>query len=377
MCQMDETRSVDLSGNFYVTQKGWNIKTHQYGNINQKDLLMFYSNYLYWFGHENWRKILNAHIKQIHFKRRDYGYHGEFLLHLCYLTRRDVRPYYRTFTGTDFLNYEENIPQEVHEIIYDWGFREFHPVALLYQTGYFMDEVEFETAKPFRIPSRQPYKFDFVKFMKTREGCHDFEFHSIEGGEGHFENVGNGVYIYTPVDDVNFVDKFYVKYRDIYNGDITTCIVRVKQIFYGHPVYYFRLEQDMNMFDVYRYIIENITNANVQLGSGMSILDPGSSCTPWAAMAEGVFYPETTAPYKFIIIHDEDCLFYFSENQLTGDKETDAPYLYANLPSYSVNWNINQNTKYLNLTKGKRYYFRFIIKNVAGAGSGKVGYIYS
>lgn len=382
MLEMTSTRTVDPQGEFYTIGKSWNLRTHPYNTISNKDLLTFYANYLFYFGHDKWRKILNAHITQKHYLRSQYGKHGEFLLTLCKMSNRDVRPYYKTFSqqGTQpyYLNYDTEISSEVNTLIDQMGLRELHPVALLYQTGYVFDGEEIETARPFRIPCRSPYKFDFVKYMRSCSGCHEFAFDSYEGGQGTLTQVSNGIYTYTPPDDVNVIDKFYVKYRDTTNQDITKVIVKIQQALNGISVYYYKLGRTMlNINNAYDRMLSLKNEAILQMASGITIPDPNyPRAVGWVSMAEGIFVPEKTAPYKFIFIHVRDCEFYISENPLPNDATQAAPYKYVTLYNYEVSWNKDSSGPYKQLEAGKRYYFRLVmVNNNGGSGRAEVGYI--
>lgn len=368
MTEIDSKRQIYLNGCISLGD-GWDYTSHPYGNINSKDLLFWYGLHLYWFGPDLQRKILYAHRSYQYFTRNDtYPYVTEYLLHISLLTKRDLRPYFRSFSN--LYVWERDVKPIADEIIDGWGYKEFHLVSTIYQTGYVFDGVEFETAKPFRIPAREPYYFDFERYKRSREGMHNFTFKNVIPGKGKFERVGTAQYKYTPPDP-SIIDKFYVEYEDDTNKDITTMVISVKQYFQGSTVRMQNYNASLSITEAYKKYNEEGAKFYTYFGSTMSVPAVGMK---FFAVADGCYYPKKTSPYKFVAYHDEDCLLYISENPLSGDPDTDKDYLIANISGYESMYK-NQKTKWVNLTKDKKYYMRFVVRNADGTGQGYLGYI--
>ncbi|EAX94635.1 Immuno-dominant variable surface antigen-like [Trichomonas vaginalis G3] len=215
--------------------------------------------------------------------------------------------------------------------------------------------------------------------MKTRSVMHTFSFQSIEGGQGTFTALATGIYKYTPPSNLSIIDKFYVNYKDASNSEITKMVVSVKQVVNGTRCSFYNLSSSVTtVTQAYQILEANKDYSTIVLSTDGIVVPQYSSDTsyvPWVCLSEGVFIPNETGEYKFTFIHDEACLFYLSDSVLTGNIQTDASHLIANLTSYSIYYNINQNTKKINLTSGQNYYYRYVILNSAGAGNGKVGYV--
>ena len=72
------------------------------------------------------------------------------------------------------------------------------------------------------------YTFDFNKYVALRPGMeYSYEFVSIEGGLGKFTENSKGVYLYEFPEDQSeeFIDKFYVNYKDTTNDNKVKLIV--------------------------------------------------------------------------------------------------------------------------------------------------------
>lgn len=70
-------------------------------------------------------------------------------------------------------------------------------------------------------------------------------------------------------------------------------------------------------------------------------------------------------------------MIYLSENPFNDNFDIDAGSKLFRAWGYG-GWNKNdRNSKWVNLTKDKKYYLRFVINNVGGEGQGQIGYIYN
>lgn len=376
-CLSLETTAVrgnKIDGSYYYIGQAWHRFAHPYFhvNANQHIMLSFWSCYIHYFGTDAFRKALKAHITQSLYKRSEYGYIGELILTFSKSFNRDLRPMFKTYPI--LFNYDNEITDKVNSMLNDLKLKEFHPVANVYQTGYVIDDKEFETARPFNIPCREPYVFDFVKFTQTRNDLHEFEFVSVEGSKGKMDDLGNGKFRYTPLDDLSVIDKFYVNYQDKTNNEITKCVVSVKQTYIGSKTSYLRVENTITLEQAYDKLQENSDDSTVLITNSLRIV---GSRPVWAAVSDSVFYPPKTEEYKFWFATDDKSMFFISEKPFTGNFEADKEYLYARLDRQSRNWVSPSNTKWMNLEKDKKYYMRHVVLNIAGNGKtpGQVGYI--
>lgn len=370
LTQITETRRTNTWEGIAMNGD-WAHMTHVYSTINMRDLLAFYCNFGYQFGADLWRKILHKHTNSLPLRSR-MGYHGEFLLNLCEMSGRDVRPYYKQYHNIIQLNWTSEIKPIVHEMIDNMSLPELHPVATIYQTGYIFNGMETDDFRPFIIPAWNPYRFDFEKFKRSANGCHEFDFVNVTGGVGRFQHISGGKYWYTPPKNVSFIDKFYVNYRDRDNGRITTCIVKVRQRTTGHNQFFMPYNGQMDRWTAYPHFIEHFNEANHRFGSAMKVENGDNG--PWLGLSEGVFIPPKNDSYRFLFIHYNEMLFYLSEKPLTGNMTEDRDYLLAESGGFRSLYNERQYTKWVNLIEGKPYYFRFFIVS-PGKGRGSVAYI--
>lgn len=190
MTEIDATRMINFWGSIAMSGD-WANTAHQAGNVNAKDLLYWYGLHLYWFGPDRQRKIIRSTRDGKYFARNG-SFVSQFMLTISYIAKRDMRPYFKTWPNLD--NYTASVTATADSLLDSWGFKEFHPVSIIYQTGYVYDGEEFETAKPFRIPAREPYLFDFEQFKKTRDEMHTFTFKRVIPGQGTFEEIGTAQY---------------------------------------------------------------------------------------------------------------------------------------------------------------------------------------
>lgn len=365
--EIDSTRQVSLGGDFYVKNGGWGWTTHVYNTIEKNELLTFYGNFLYYFGSDAWRKCLYAHIHDVDYNRTTFNYISQFLLHCCKYFNRDLRNYFLSFNN---LIVPENISKLANDTIDQMKLKEFYPVANLYQTGYVIDGKEIETEKPFQIPVGENYVFDFVKYMRQR--THQFKFINVTGGEGKFEKIEEGKYLYKPTDKTK-IDKFYVNYQDLNNSDITTVIVRVKQVINGSAVRFIKLDKEKSFNDAVDYLKQNENKAITLINyDSLSVpyFDRDQSYTPWVAVCDGAFVPPETGKYTFYLKHHEKCRFYLSENPILDLSKN----MLAEFTSSQESFDFNHKTNPMNLEKNKKYFFKFIVMNSNGKGGGEVKY---
>lgn len=383
LTDIDSTRQTTMANEYLHYGTGWERVTHEFGMMNAFNgydgPLTWYGNMVYYFGPDKWRQCLWAHVHQLYFKRNStYTYESEFVSHCAMFFNRDLREYFLSF---DFIN-SSLITSECNAYLDKLNLKPFHPVSNIFAVGYVIDGEEFETHKPYSIPARTPYYFDFEKTMMTRSGMHNFSFYALTVGQGKFEKLSDdGKYKYTPTSNTSIVDKFYVDYKDKTNGDITRVVIKVKQIFKGCKMSYMALPQATyssaeSAYETYYKNLGYIPTTVLRGDNGIKVWQYSShnAYVPWVGVTEGVFIPTQSGTYRFSFKHNEDCIFYFTEDKLTGDPSNDNKYIIATVPKTETNYNKNQNTTDLNLTAGTKYNFRFVLLNQESAGIGTVGY---
>lgn len=389
--EIDASRQTNMANQFLFEGGGWNRITHEFNMMNAfggyDGPLTWYGNMVYYFGHIKWRQCLHAHIRQTFYKRAaPLSYESEFVLHCAKFFKRDLRKYFLSF---DFIK-PAMITAECNNQMEKLKLKEFHPVTNIYAVGYKIDRgqegvEEFETHKPYAIPARNPYYFDFQKTMKTRQKMNDFECVRAYGGQGKLEKITGCKYIYTPTSNTSIVDKFYVEYKDKNLGDITTVVVKVKQIFKGCRMSFMKLPKGTyaNAAAADTAYYNNLGNRGKKLIPAILRGDNGikiwkysahDQLTPWVGVAEGVFIPRRTGVHRFGFKHSQDCVFYFTENKLTGDPSKDKSYIIATRANSEGKYADNSKEKAINLTKGKSYNFRFVVLAKSAGGYGTVGY---
>ncbi|EAY00699.1 Immuno-dominant variable surface antigen-like [Trichomonas vaginalis G3] len=373
ICEIDSTRQVNFNGDYVGNKDGWNRMSYQYNTINNGDLLSFYGNNVYYFGSELQRKCLKEHITQKHYKRNEVGgYVSEFLLTCAKVFKRDMRAYFSRFS---FVNMQTMVSefcnQTLDQMRRENKIKEFHPLATIYGTGYVLDGYEFETAKPFRIAAGAPYYFDFQKYMRSKNGMHTFSFKSCRATKGTLTQISGARYKFVPGDRKE-LSKIYVEYKDNVNNDITTVVISVKQYPKGLTTTFYKLASNSDMISAYNEFMANREKSGHsmihEMRIGVPLYSGHQNQVPWVALSEGTYFPDKSGETKFIFEHDEDILLWMSENSLTGDLEEDKEHLIVNLTGYSGTANPSQNTKYINLEKDKKYYWRLFLKNAAGGG---------
>ncbi|EAX97099.1 Immuno-dominant variable surface antigen-like [Trichomonas vaginalis G3] len=375
LCEIDETRKINFNGDFIIGGGGWNWVSHQYNTINRDDLLLWYGNNLYWFGAELHKKHLNLHIKRAWERNKYGGYISEYLMTAAEVFKRDMRAYYNTFSGatncTDQIN--PNISAKLDDMLSKKQIKEFHPVANIYTTGYVLDGVEFETAKPWHVPIRSPYIFDFENNLKTRKLCHTFKFTSCSVINGTLTQVNGSTarYVFNSTDP-RYLSKIYVNYTDQQNGDITTMVISVKPIPTGLFTTFYQMDQDKPILEGYADFMQNKDLKGFYMINdipvGVPNIDAHKNKTPWVTLSEGSFFPPTTGEYRFLFSHVQDVMFWLSDKELTGDLETDAPHLKANLSGTRTWASLDQPEVYHPLEKDKKYYWRLFLRCPSGVG---------
>lgn len=385
LTEIDATRQITLGGASFNAANGWAYITHEFGNMDAtKDYagpFFWYGNNAYFFGLDAWRKCLRAHTHQIYYKRSDYGtYTSEFLMHCAKFFHRDLRAYFKTFEFPEASQISDRCNNELSQM----KLKEFHPVTMIWCSGYQLeDNYSFTTHKPFRIPARSVYYFDFTKNIKSRAKMHAFEFDDISKAEyGELKKLTTGKYKYTPPDNTSMIDMFNVTLKDKVNGEKTICIITLEQRFKGCRMNYMSLKSygatktttPKEAYKIYNKQLETELPTSL-IGWGMVVNNYGSdkAAVPWICVTEGVFVPENSTKYRFIFQHDEGMLFYITDSTLSGDPDSDEKYLYYSSDK-SEAANAKQDTKSISLKEGTKYNFRFIVYNTDNAGSGQVKY---
>ena len=229
---ISETRRPTADGGIKITTNGgWDNVCHGFNTLGGEALLNFFGNIVYSFGPNATREVIYHNVQNTYTPKETYStedmrWLGTLTKHL----KRDFIEYFNSYTfsvTTDTTKYKPEVLAELKALNY----KPYHPIALVYASGFVDDNGnDVETARPFRIPLGSPYTFNFVRYVRKKSNMnYDWDFVKVEGGKGTFKEITKGVYEYTPVSDAEYIDKFYVHYRDTSNNDIAKLYVTVRQ----------------------------------------------------------------------------------------------------------------------------------------------------
>ncbi|KAH0786238.1 Immuno-dominant variable surface antigen-like [Histomonas meleagridis] len=373
-----------------TTSDSWSFVTHQngiltYSEKGDKLLLTLFANLMYAFGQEKTLEIIHASRYNTYYTYKDndpssYTRPARYFFTACKVLQRNLIPY--------FTSYADKIPRakiedtsiykpEAIEELKKQNYKEFHPVALVYQCGYLIDGVETETARPYQVPAGHTTRLYFIRDMLTRAkyGMHDFEFVKYYGGENAtFTEVEEGTYDYTPKDKL--LNKFYVVYRDKENKEETICVVKIQPVVqYGETLEYHKVSFTANDLSKTFSTIQGKEPSSTYATEGIVINNiKETSKLPWLCINKGKFVPPQSGTYVFYMKHDEEAAFYISENELSGNPTDDEQYKVLSLNQWHTNYDKNCPSSDVPLEKGKEYYYQFVMQNQNGDGGGSVGY---
>ncbi|KAH0791342.1 Immuno-dominant variable surface antigen-like [Histomonas meleagridis] len=386
---ISSTRTPNGDGTMSATSNdGWSYVTHQNGILNYEGgnvVLTLYANLMYAFGQEKTLEIIHAD------RYNTYYYHSDgdsttltrparYFMTACKVLQRNLIPYFNSYASliaaanlNDTTYYKEESLEEVRKA----GYKEFHPIGLVYQCGYIVDGEETETSRPYQVPAGETTRLYFKRDILTRAkyGMHDFEFVRYYGGENAtFDLVDEGTYDYTPKGTL--LNKFYVVYRDVVNKEETTCIVKIQPtVQFGETFSYYNIDFKSGNLTHGFNSIQDKEYEDKYLTTGIKINNNlNYSTLPWLCINKGKIVPRQSGTYVFYMKHDEEAAFYISEHELKGNPTDDAPYLILILNEWHTNDNTNYPSEEIRLEEGKEYDYQVVMQNADGDGGGSVGY---
>lgn len=365
MSYISGRRQSSYQNAFECPRYFWDYSIHQHMDITNSvyekfNIIQFYNTFQYYFGAEKYREFLRAHIAQTYYKRSStMPYINEMLLHACKIFKRDFRPYFKTFPMVFNYDSASDVNPDNDHLINEMNLQEFHPVSLLYQSGYVVDGVEFETARPYQIIGHEPYVFDLVGNMKSRPNMHSFTFSRIHGPAAErMIEISTGKYKYTPTTLIH--DKFYVDYTDNENQAVTTCVVSIKQIFNGTKIYY-NTYTSRNYLTSTNKLLAQKDSANTIIGlepMAVPCLETHKNLRNQIFIAEGVYYPPKSGKYKFLFKHFYSCAVWFQATPLQGIYDDTKIFSGQNYHDFSN----DHGSGYIQLTENQPYFYRIAVQ---------------
>lgn len=300
---------------------------------------------------------------------------GSSLLRASTIFGRDMRHHF------DF--HERNETRDVFPILDRLNLPYYHPITNFYTNGYVVDGEEFTVAPPLDIPADYKYIFKFNMYEKSRtkygkDKWGEFVFEGLEGTIGHWRKLEDGVYEYTPLDDILAIDKFYLNYRDTTTNTVTKLVGTLKQQFYVVSVTHFDDHKDgtSNYNDVEKAFIGTVgkTPSATLSNSGMKINSYNSGSSPYLSYAIGKFKVPQDGDYTFYIKDDDRGMLYMSENELTGNPNTDKDYLIIKNNNEVSDYSKSRSHVFANITAGTIYHFVLVCYNTGGSGYASIDY---
>ena len=363
----------------YAIFNSWERVSHSYMFIDNTDMfdeethtnLFMYVQLMHSFGIKKTLEFIKADVEQSLYPKDEKGNNEteSFLLRAASIFGYDIRDHvaYHRFNLS-------NLNSSVVEALDNMNLKPFYPITNLYSTGFIMNGELFETSRPFEISYGKKHIFNFTKYTKSRPGHGVFEIGDLEGTQGRWSKIENGVYEYTPFEDFHIIDNYTITYKETTSDQTIICFGRIKQVLNGNIQKRYTnidsVDNDHTIFDVYNSTSYLEPDAE-EFGTAMKI---PSSQGKHMTVCRGKFVPPETNQYVFYAAPDEQALLYLSENPLTGDTDLDSDFLILeDTQGYHTTYNWQRASKVCNLEWGKIYYFVFVLYNAAGSGSGKVG----
>ena len=285
---------------------------------------------------------------------------------------REFLEYYLLYDPDEFAS------NEVIAQVEQMNLPPYYPINNVYQTGYSIGGTITETARPFRIPTSQVHRFDFMKYSIHPLGEWSFvKLESLTGRDSSWVSKGDGIFDYTPSDDHSFIDEYQVTYHESTSNQDVICYGKIEQIPTGVMVKRYEkvFTANTKVMNAYNNSI-NLEPTRTIPHTGLSVPTTTAGANlNFLAVATGQFEAPTTDTYTFYAVVDEQCLFYLSEEKLAADPNIDAEYLILDdSAGYHNSYDKNKGSTPVSLEEGKRYNFVLVVYNSGGGGSGKIGY---
>ncbi|OHT12329.1 hypothetical protein TRFO_17918 [Tritrichomonas foetus] len=201
-----------------------------YFTLKNPELLGFWATLMHSFGIDKLKQVIYDDQHDVDFDKKIYGNDGAALLRFGKIFGFDCSGHFE-FYQIGVKN------QAALDAIKKLNLTPFHPVANFYTSGFVVNGEEFTTCYPFDIPYGQPYVFPFKNLTGTHEGQGNFtlvEFECPTDRQSAWKLIdeGNFIYQYTPLNDTNFIDKFYLTYYDSTTNLNTTLVGTIRQRYF-------------------------------------------------------------------------------------------------------------------------------------------------
>ena len=353
----------------------WRRVSHPYMYITRtENQLSQYVQLMHSFGNEKMREFIRADKTNSYYDKDTYGKVESYVLRAAKIFGYDIREF------LDYHNYNLNqYNQATLSLIDEMNIPKFYPIANVYQTGYVVNGTIHETARPFEIQKGEKHTFDFVTYVKYPLG--HFEFVSLKGRDGGWEEKEVGVFEYTPLENFTEYDEYQVTYRETTTNQEVICYGKIKQKLQGSTYKRYHsissTEGTYSTLEAYNATLGKTPNAQGTIeGITIPSTSSGSGMVNYVVVTTGVFLAPSTGTYKFYSAAQDSSLFYLSENELHSDPNLDSSYLilddhYGPRTSYNKTYG----SQSCELEEGKSYNFVYVVyKYILSAGSGKVGY---
>ena len=363
--RLSSSRRAKPDGSCYIKSdvSGFEKAIHPFPCLIYEDLLGFYCNFIYMFGQKSYLECLHEdYLNGKSSESSGLTDSERFYTTVCKYFKQDFTDYFRSYS---FFNLEDTnqFKASVLSEIAALNYEPFHPIGLLYQSGIVVDGEEIMTGRPFLIPYGESYYiFDFNKYVAIRKGMeYSYEFFSIEGGLGQFTENSKGVYLYEFPEDQSdeFIDKFYVNYKDTSNDHQVKLIVEVTKAKTNSVYKIYEHLTSSNVVDAYSEI-QSKTPSFIEVGEGMNIPSTGdSSYGKWLCVNSGIYYHSKSEGVTFSFMHNKGLLFYFSEEPLHMNPTDDQDSLRITNEGGSPDY-LTQTYPH-KLEANKPYYFSIVL----------------
>ena len=365
------TRRPQIDSKLKITTRdAWEYTTHGYTLITSDrssenyDFLNFYGNPVYSFGPRAYREFL--HQDFLNDKGAKSGL--IFMKLLTEMFHLDFEEYFNSYSYTmPTPSSNTNMyTQEEMEKLRNYHYPSYHPVANAYENGFLDENNEYiETGRPFEIAPKQQYLFDFKRFTKTRKQMtYTYSIQNVEVVNGTLEKVDDGMYYYTPVEDIHSLDRIIVTYKDDTNDQLRKSVISIKQ---GSDRPYYAIYANAISDDVvesYQHIVDTkqvpvFTEISDKFGTRNHVR---SDLDKTICISSGSFYPEYNDTYQFSLVHRGQVLFYLSESPLSGNPKTDSNYLVIHSKNdHTSNAENGENFYSVKLVADTKYYYKIVI----------------